>query len=135
MFINRVTNARHCPFGLGYALTALYADITGHRFASCVYLPHPALQESCLPGLAGGMKYPVEIVPDIAVELGAYQAFFRGEHIMVPGITGAGGIEKTHGAFSLCLHGFKYIMDFVGLQVAGPELVFSHKSNTLHFYP
>jgi hypothetical protein len=37
---------------------------------------------------------PVELVPDIPVELGPHEAFLRGQHIVIPGVTGAGGVKK-----------------------------------------
>jgi hypothetical protein len=47
---------------------------------------HPALQKGSLPGLTRGVEYPIELVPDIPVELGAYQTFFRREaYSVLPG--------------------------------------------------
>jgi hypothetical protein len=48
------------------------------------------------------MEYPVKFIPYVAVQLGAHQPFFRGEHIMIFRVTGAGGVEKP--VFSLA-HG------------------------------
>jgi hypothetical protein len=45
------------------------------------------------------VEYPVELVPNIAVELSPYQAFLRRQHIMIPGVTGAGGVEKPDRPF------------------------------------
>jgi ABC-type polysaccharide transport system permease subunit len=59
-----------------------------------VDLPHPALKESSLPGLAGGVENPVELVPNVPVQLGAHEPLCGGQHIMHIRPARAGGIEK-----------------------------------------
>jgi hypothetical protein len=34
------------------------------------------------------------------MELRSHQPFFRGQHVVIPGVTGAGGIEKSYRAFN-----------------------------------
>jgi hypothetical protein len=46
------------------------------------------------------MEYPIELVSNVPLKLGAYQAFFRGKHVMIIRITGAGGIEKPDFSFT-----------------------------------
>jgi hypothetical protein len=52
------------------------------------------------------VEYPIEFIRYIAVQLGAHQPLLRGKHIVVLGVTGAGGIKKP--PFTLA-HGRKYI--------------------------
>jgi hypothetical protein len=41
------------------------------------------------------MEHPVEFVHYVAVQLGAYQPFRRGEHVMIFRVAGTGGIKKS----------------------------------------
>jgi hypothetical protein len=66
---------------------------------SGIYLPHPGLQKGGLPGLPGGMEHPIELVANVPVQLGTYEAFFRGQHIVHFGTAGPGGIEKPDRSF------------------------------------
>jgi hypothetical protein len=61
------------------------------------------LQKGGLAGLPGGVEYPIELVTDIPVQLGANQPLFRREHIVIYRVTGAGGVKKPHLAF---IHGY-----------------------------
>jgi hypothetical protein len=50
------------------------------------------------------MEYPVKAVPYITVELGSHQALLRGQHVVIPRVARAGGIEKTYPAPNPLLH-------------------------------
>jgi hypothetical protein len=91
------TEGRHTPFRLGYPLTAFYRYITCQRLIAGVYLPHPALEKGGFPSLPGGVEYPIELILDIPMQLSAHQPFFRGKHIMILRVAGAGGVKKTDG--------------------------------------
>jgi hypothetical protein len=90
-----LTNSTHSLVNIGYALTVFNADVTGKSFLSGIDLLHPALEEGGFPGLTGSVENPIELVPDIAVKLGAHEAFLRGQHVVIFRVTGAGGIKET----------------------------------------
>jgi hypothetical protein len=45
------------------------------------------------------MKHPIEFVTNIPVKLGANEALFRGQHIMILRVAGTSGIKKTYFPF------------------------------------
>jgi hypothetical protein len=77
-FLNGHTDTRHGFFRFRDALAALYGHIAGKGLVPGINFPHPALQKGSFPGLPGGMEYPIQLIPDIPVKLGAYQALLRG---------------------------------------------------------
>jgi hypothetical protein len=46
------------------------------------------------------VEYPIKLISDIAVQLGADQTLFGGEHVMIVRVAGTGGIKKTDLTFS-----------------------------------
>jgi hypothetical protein len=42
------------------------------------------------------MEYPIELIPDIPVKLGAHQTLLRGQHIVVFRVAGPGGIKESN---------------------------------------
>jgi hypothetical protein len=65
------------------------------------------------------MKYPIKLVFDIAMELGAYKPFFRGQHIVVVGITRACRIKEPDFAFT---HGFSIYGNWEKRKVKAAEM-------------
>jgi hypothetical protein len=45
------------------------------------------------------MKYPIELITDIAVKLRSYQTLFRWKHVMSFRVTRAGRIKEAHRTF------------------------------------
>jgi hypothetical protein len=57
------------------------------------------LQKGGLAGLPGGVESPIELITDIPLELGAYQSFLRGKHIVPFRVTRAGRVKKVRWTF------------------------------------
>jgi hypothetical protein len=91
--LNCLADIRHNFFRFADSLAPFYTDITGNRRGAGIYFPHPALQEGCLSRLPWRVEYPVQLISDIPVQLGAQQAIRRREHIVIIRVAGAGGVK------------------------------------------
>jgi hypothetical protein len=81
-------------------LAGFNAHIASNSFVPGVYFAHPGQEKGGLAGLPGRMEHPVELIPNIPVQLGADKPFLRGQHIVPTRVAGTGGIKKSLNALS-----------------------------------